>query len=625
MCGIVGHVGSTPLDLGPAVAALRHRGPDDEGLFRDARAGRAVDLGFRRLAVLDLTPAGHQPMRSEDGACAIIFNGEIYNFRALRAELAAIGHTFRSQSDTEVILRGYQQWGDAVLQRLRGMFALAIWDAPRERMLIARDRLGIKPLFYSEWGGRLVFASEMKALLALGVPRDLEPQALPMYLRYLYLLPPLTFFRHIRRVAPGELLVWEKGRLSRRIYWDLALPPQDRDDDLVVEQLRALLDEVVVGHLESDVPLGVFLSGGLDSATITALTVRHAKKPVETFCMTFGEGEGLYDEREHARAVADHFGTRHNEIPVKPQAAELLPEMVRGFDEPFGNPTALLSWLLSKETRKHVTVALAGDGGDELFLGYPRYQGLLLSGGMRLLPRPARAALAGGAALIRESSSGRHWPRRIREFLTTQALSVEEMYERWVGYFTAEESAALLGPRQATVPERHQIAALFARAPGGSTLDRASYVDLKSFLPANLLAYTDRMSMAHSLEVRVPFCDHRLVEFMSSISASQRMTLKTSKRLLRRAMEGVLPPRTLARGKLGFNPPMGIWLKHELRALTDRLLEPGRLAHEGFFDPQAVTALVREQREGKRDLSLHVWSLLVFQAWQEQYSPVPTT
>ena len=631
MCGIVGQIGAVPLDLAPGVRALRHRGPDDEGLFRDAREGRAVDLGFRRLSILDLSPAGHQPMRSEDGTRCLIFNGEIYNFRALRAELLGLGHAFRSQTDSEVILHGYAEWGDGVLHRLRGMFALALWDAKAERLLVARDRLGIKPLFYSLQpsgdGERLLFGSEIKALLALGVPRELEPRALPMYLRYLYLLPPLTFFKQVRALAPGHKLVWQRGKVTAGQWWDLALPPEERDERLVVEQLRALLDEVVQGHLESDVPLGVFLSGGLDSATLTALTARHAKEQVRTFCMTFGEGEGLYDEREHARAVAEHFGTRHTEIQVRPQAAELLPELVRGFDEPFGNPTALLTWLLARETRQHVTVALAGDGGDEVFLGYPRYQGVLLSGGLRLLPQGARSLLAERIApLIHESSSGRHWPRRAREFLSGSALPPEQMYESWVGYFSGEELSGVLAPPQRPFAEGGaRLAELFARAPGGGLLERASYVDLKSFLPGNLLAYSDRMSMAHSLEVRVPFCDHRLVEFVSSISARQRMTLRKSKRLLRLAMEGVLPERTLARGKLGFNPPMGLWLKGALRPLADRLLEPGRLAREGFFDPQAVAALVREQREGPRDLSLHVWSLLVFQSWQEQYQPVPTT
>jgi len=628
MCGIVGHVGRAPLDLAPGVFALRHRGPDDEGVYRDARGETACDLAFRRLAILDLSPDGHQPMSNEDGSVQLIFNGEIYNHLVLRKELEARGHTFRSRADTEVILHGYEEWGDGVLQRLRGMFAIGLWDLKKQRLLLARDRLGIKPLFVAEENGRLLFGSEIKALLALGVSREMDARALPHYLRYLYLLPPITFFRRIRRLAPGEKLVWEKGRSEVSKYWDLAMPPQHRDEKLIVAQLREMLEEVVRDHLQSDVPLGVFLSGGLDSSTIAALMARHSKTKVRSFCMTFGEGEGLYDEREHARRVADHLGLQHTEVPVRPDVAELLPEMVRGFDEPFGNPTALLTWLLSREVRKEVTVALAGDGGDEVFLGYPRYQGARISGAYRLLPGGVRNALAHQIApLIRESSIGRHWPRRAREFLATGALSPEEMYESWVGYFTPDETDTLIGARARGVDgveSAPHLRDLFARAPGGGLVDRASYVDLKTFLPANLLCYTDRMSMAHSLEVRVPFCDHRLVEFMSSIAADQRMSLTQSKRLLRAAMADLLPPETLARGKLGFNPPMGIWLRKQLRGLTDELLEPKRLAREGFFDPKVVADLVREQREGHRDLALHVWSLLVFQSWQTLYKPEPS-
>ena len=621
MCGIVGQVGNTPLDLAPGTAALQHRGPDDEGHYRDARGEVVCDLGFRRLAIIDLTPDGHQPMGNEDGQIQLVFNGEIYNHGPLREELKARGHVFRSRSDTEVIVHGYEEWGDGVLQRLRGMFAIGLWDLKRQRLLLARDRLGIKPLFVSEQDGRILFASEMKALLALGVSRELEPRALPQYLHYLHLLPPLTFFRRIRRLAPGEKLVWEKGQSTISKYWDLALPPEHRDETLVVAQLREMLDDVIRDHLQADVPLGVFLSGGLDSSTIAAVMVRHSNNKVRSFCMTFGEGEGLYDEREHARRVARHLGLQHTEVPVQPDVAGLLPEMVRGFDEPFGNPTAILTWLLSREVRKEVTVALAGDGGDEVFLGYPRYLGARLSNTYRLLPGGVRSGLDRFIApLIRESSRGQHWPRRVREFISTGTLTPEAMYESWVSYFSPAEIGALIGARAANETPS-PLATAFQNAPGGNIVDRASYVDLKTFLPANLLAYTDRMSMAHSLEVRVPFCDHRLVEFMSSISADQRMSLTQSKRLMRLAMKDALPEETLTRGKLGFNPPMGIWLKNQLRPLVDELLEPKRLAREGFFDPHEVERLVNDQRNGQRDVALQVWSLLVFQSWQTLYKP----
>ena len=389
----------------------------------------------------------------------------------------------------------------------------------------------------------------------------------------------------------------------------------------VIEQLRALLNDVVKQHLISDVPLGAFLSGGLDSSTLVALMARNSSRPVRTYCMTFREDEGLYDERQYARIVAEHFGTIHTEIPVKPDLVNDLPAMVRQFDEPFGNPTALLSYLLSKETRKHVTVALSGDGGDEAFLGYPRYQGAALARSYRYLPRGLRHLLALGIApTIRESTSGDHSLRRAREFLASGAKPLEEMYEDWVGYFTVEQISGMVSPDRADCAETGLLFPdLFASAPGGDFVDRANYVDLKGFLPNNLLRYTDRMSMAHALEVRVPYCDHRLIEFMAGVSSKQKMRKLQCKHLFKDAVRPWLPEAILRRKKLGFNPPMGMWLKGELRPLVDELLDPERLRRQGFFQPDPIQRMIAEHRAGRRDFSLHIWSLLVFQTWMDLY------
>ncbi len=624
MCGIVGQIGPRPVDLGPALEAIRHRGPDDRGVYGGRAGDGTVGLGFVRLAILDLSPSGHQPMTNEDESVWMVFNGEIYNYRALREELAALGHRFHSTSDSETVLHGYEQWGDGVLHRLRGMFALALWDARRERLLAARDRLGIKPFFWSDHGGRLLFGSEMKALLALGVPREMDADALAGYLRYLYVPRPRTIFSAIRSLEPGHQLTWQAGRTDVRRYWDLGRPAETRHVPTVVEELRALLDDVVKLHLASDVPLGAFLSGGVDSSTLVALMARHSSAPVRTFCMTFGEGEGLYDEREFARTVAARFGTIHTEIPVKPDLVELLPQVVRHFDEPFGNPTALLVYLLSKETRKHVTVALAGDGGDEVFLGYPRYQGARLAQHYRLVPPPVRRWLGRALApLIRESTRGRHSLRRAREFISSGGAALEDMYEDWIGYYTPAEIRLLLAAdRRAPSDggtEPSPVSRLFAASPAAEFLDRVTYVDLKSFLPNNLLHYTDRMSMAHALEVRVPFCDHRLVELMAAVSFSQKMRRLSPKYLLKQAVADLLPAETLGRKKLGFNPPMGIWLNRDLAALLDEHLDPARLRREGTFDAGFVRRMVSEHRAGRRDFSLHLWALLVFQTWLSIY------
>ncbi|MBN2576787.1 MAG: asparagine synthase (glutamine-hydrolyzing) [Deltaproteobacteria bacterium] len=619
MCGIVGRIGRGHVDLGPALDRIAHRGPDDRGTYAGDGPDGAVDLGFVRLAIIDLSPAGHQPMCNEDGTVWLVFNGEIYNFRELRQELEALGHRFRSSTDSESIIHAYEQYDDGFVHRLRGMFGLAIWDARRGRLLLARDRLGIKPVYYATAGGGLRFCSEMKGILALGASREIDPVSLASYLHLLYVPPPRTIFGAIKSLAPGHLLVWEKGDVRVERYWDIARPPEHRDYPSMVEELRGLLDGIVKQHLTSDVPLGAFLSGGLDSSTLVGLMARHSSGPVRTYCMTFRQDEGLYDEREYAQVVARHFGTVHTEIPVQPDLANDLPAMVRHFDEPFGNPTALLVYLLSKETRKHVTVALSGDGGDEAFLGYPRYQGAALARGYGVLPRVLRQLIAHGIApIIRESSRGAHGWRRLREFLGSGAKPLPAMYEDWIGYFAMEDLAALLG-RDDLHETARVIPDLFARAPGGDFVDRADYVDLKSFLPNNLLRYTDRMSMAHALEVRVPYCDHRLVEFVAGVAAHQKMHWLECKRLFKDAVRPWLPPRILGRKKLGFNPPMGMWLNRELRSMVDEQLDPVRLRRQGYFDPAPIKRMIDAHRAGQRDYSLHIWSLLVFQTWVDLY------
>ncbi len=564
-------------------------------------------------------------METEDGSLRIVFNGEIYNFRELRAELAGLGHPFRTQTDTEVILAGYRQWGVGVLPRLRGMFAFALQDGPAGRLLLARDRMGIKPLYFQESPEALCFASEPKGLLAM-LPRrpDVDLHSLRDYLTYLYVPWPRSIFQGVSQLPPGHALVLEAGRARIDRWWRLPTPGRARPRAELVAELRALLTETVRLHLISDVPLGAFLSGGLDSTTLVALAARASARPVKTFCMTFEPGAGLYDEREYARVVAERYGTDHTEIPVRPDLAELLPKAVRHFDEPFGNPTSLLVYLLSQKTREHVTVALAGDGGDETFLGYPRYQGAALSESWRRVPRPLRAFLAERVVpWIPESTRGRHSLRRVREFLSGSLAPADAMYAGWVTYFSEEEQRSLLaGDVIAATSGRQAFWHLDRQldpAGGRGLVDRCQAIDLGTFLPGNLLAYSDRMSMAHALEVRVPFCDHRLVELLASVPASQKMPRLQTKSLLREAVADLLPPAVRRRRKLGFNPPVGIWLNGPLRPMLEDLLDERRLRAQGWFSPGAVRSLVEEHRQGRRDRTLHLWALLALQVWTDAY------
>ncbi|GAB4197906.1 MAG: asparagine synthase (glutamine-hydrolyzing) [Sandaracinaceae bacterium] len=629
MCGIVGWVGQGAgphakdrSDIGRGVGSLRHRGPDAQRTWISEVGDRRVVLGHTRLAILDLSEGGAQPMVDRSGRIAVVFNGEIYNFRELRAELERAGVVFRSSSDTEVLLEGYLRWGREVLPRLRGMFAFAVWDERDASLWLVRDRLGIKPLFVAPVPGGMAFASEIKGLFALGVERRVARGAIDRFLTYLYVPGPDTAFEGVREVLPAHALVVDRhGEVRETRYWDVPeVEHVERDPRELAREIRAELETVMAQHAVADVPVGAFLSGGLDSSTIVGLMQRRSSTPLRTFCMTFGQGEQRYDERTYAREVAAWFGTEHTEIAVEPKLVDLLPKMFEHFDQPFGNPTALLSYELSRMTRQHVTVALAGDGGDELFLGYPRYAGVTLaSATTRWVPEPLRRAVADIVApRIRESVSGAHAYRRAREFLTTTTLPLEQRYQRWVGYFEPELRRAVLRPEHLSpTPPEDLLAGLFARRTGGSDAERASYVDLCSFLPNNILAYGDRMSMAHGLELRVPYCDHVLVERVARIPARLRMPHLSMKKLFRDAVRDLLPPRILRRPKLGFNPPIGIWITKDLVSLVDRYLSDEAVRRTGVLQPKAVSALIGELRAGRRDVSLQVWALLVTQAWLE--------
>jgi asparagine synthase (glutamine-hydrolysing) len=602
--------------------ALAHRGPDDAGeTVLDAPGGGVATLAHRRLSIIDIE-GGHQPLTNEDGTVQLVFNGEIYNFRQLRAELERAGHRFRTRADTEVIVHLYEDDGLDFVHRLRGMFAFALWDAGRGRLVLARDRLGVKPLYYTQPGNGvdLAFASELPALLEVpGVSREADLESVAAYLAYLYVPHPRSAVRGISKLPPAHLLVADEDGVELRRYWELdpeTSGTAEADPEAVWERLR----EAVELRLVADVPVGAFLSGGIDSSSIVAAAAETGAR-LDTFTVTFSRPEErLYDETEDARAVAAALGSRHHELPGRADAAELLPALVRHFGEPFGNPTALLVHELSRLTREHVKVALVGDGADELLAGYPRFRGLAAASWYRRVPRPLRALAAAGAGVLPESTSGRHSLRRAREFALAPVDDLDAAYVDWITYFGPGERAALLRPgvaerlRESRPPEGF-LGDLFARAPEDDVVNRLSWVELQSFLPGNVLEYGDRMSMAHGLELRAPFTDHELVEHVFSLRGRDKLRRGRSKAVLRDAAASRLPERPLAKRKVGFNPPMGVWLRGELAPLVDSHLSREAVEARGLLEPAAVARLVDTLRGGRRDVSLKVWGLIVLEQW----------
>jgi asparagine synthase (glutamine-hydrolysing) len=618
MCGIAGSTGTDRGVLEDMMIALRHRGPDGDGSWQDATSG--TGLVHTRLAIIDLSPGGAQPRLSEDGRFALTYNGEIFNYRALRSELEAVGERFRSESDTEVLLRLLEREGAAGLDRIVGMFAFALWDRERRELLLGRDRLGIKPLVYGSLpDGGLAFASEIAALRRHpGIDLAIDRDALSEYLACLYVPAPRTLHRGIRKLPPGHVLRWHAGQVAElRPYWRPEFVGTRQPSlDEAAEELMPLVRRAVADCMVADVPVGCFLSGGIDSSVIAALMAETLRKQggpaLRSFTMVFDEPS--YDEREPARIVAQAIGSIHVELPASARLASLADSMVDRFGEPFGNPTALLIGDLSRQAREHVTVALVGDGGDEVFAGYPRYRGGLLAQRYRRLPSWLRRDVAAPlAAFIPESTKGFHGLRRAREFLSGANLPDAEMYASWVEYFTPEERRELLDSGSAPA---NPIATLYRQAPSQQPLDAMQQTDLCSFLPGNLLAYGDAMSMAHALELRLPLIDHRLVAAVGRLNPSLRFA-HGQKTLLKAIAAKLLPREIVERPKRGFNPPMGVWLRRDLAPLVTDRLRPERLAPLGIAW-RPVERLLAEHHRGLRDHALKIWALLVLDLWHER-------
>jgi len=597
-----------------------HRGPDSHGEF----VGDEVALGMRRLSINDVE-GGRQPLYNEDGQVQVICNGEIYNSPQLARELESRGHQLRTRSDVEVIAHLYEEEGVDVAKRLDGMFGFAIWDRRARRLVLGRDRIGIKPLYVARVGDRLVFGSEAKCLLAGGVEPALEPQALHDYLTLGYVAGPSSIFKGVTQIPVGHVMIAEPGRGGGSVrtepYWQLSGHAEQggsrRSDDDWVEDFTATLKGAVESHLMADVPLGVFLSGGLDSGSIVALMHELGVRPIRTF--TIGFEEKSFSEADDARRVAQRYGTEHHELIVKPDAIALLPTLVRHFDEPFADSSAIPVWHVSELARRHVKVVLSGEGGDEVLAGYETYRARKVAALYSKLPYAIGGRLVPAMARMLPVSHAKvSFDYKAKRFTTGAYLSPGAGHLWWKTILDEDMKAELYaGGAGGLRPTARLFEELYAESDGGD-LDRLQYVDTRLYLPADILVKVDRMSMAHSLEARVPFLDRSVVELCRRIPPSLRLRGMTTKWVLRQAMKSRLPNEVLYGKKRGFNVPMPAWLAGGMKDFTRDVLAPSRVRRQGLFDPSAVERIVSEHVTRRVDHSRAIWTLLVLSVWYEE-------
>jgi asparagine synthase (glutamine-hydrolysing) len=629
MCGICGFAGrqgnpeSNRALLLAMATRIAHRGPDDAGYFLtlDGSAG----LGHRRLSIIDIS-GGHQPMTNEDGTVQIVFNGEIYNFQELKKNLESAGHKFATHCDTETILHLYEEKGPACVQELRGMFAFAIWDSRRERLFMARDRLGVKPLYYRHSGGTLTFASEIKSILAdSAVPRRLNPVALDRYLTYAYVPHPLTMFDGIAKLSPGHWAIWEDGRLTVERYW---LPDFDREvpgsEAEYIERVRTMLDEATRIRLMSEVPLGAFLSGGIDSSITVALMALATSSPVKTFSIRFREKE--YNETDYARLVAERYKTDHTEFIVEPKGLEVLADLAWFYDEPFADSSAIPTYYVSKMAAQKVTVALSGDAGDEDFAGYSwRYRAVRLASIYDRMPGLFKAFFSPRMwRHLPTSVKQKSMRRAAKKLVLTLGLPPEERYLTWIAINEEARKLALYSEAFARTLEGSGRAVDFIvnehrRSPHRDPVSRGTFVDLMTYLPCDILTKVDIASMAHSLEVRSPFLDHKVIEMAIGMPVDLKMRGLTCKYILRKAFDDVVPREIIDRPKKGFGVPIDQWFMTELQGFLKNVLLDERTHARGYFLPEAVATLIDEHVNHVFNHCHRLWALLMLELWHRTY------
>jgi asparagine synthase (glutamine-hydrolysing) len=622
MCGIAGvvhHAGAADGRLVEAMCErIVHRGPDARGVHVAGQAG----LGVQRLAIIDVA-GGHQPLFSEDGQVSVVMNGEIYNFADLRDRLRERGHTFSSGSDAEVLVHLYEDHGDELVQHLRGMFAFGLWDARRQRLLLGRDRVGKKPLFYMARGSRLVFASEMWALLAdPSVDTTIDPRAIDAYLALKYVPHPLSVFAAVRKLPPASLLAFDAAGVRVDRYWKLGYQPklEGIDETEAAELLREHLADATRVRLMSEVPLGALLSGGIDSSAVVAFMAREMSEPVKTFSIAFGESD--YDEAPFARMLAERYGTHHHEFRVEPDAVSILPRLARHYGEPFADPSAIPSFYLAEVTGRHVTVALNGDGGDEAFAGYGRYARMARLLRLRRAPQPVLAAVGGLGRMI--GSQAAEEDLRTRVALLGRSLTAGEalVYGDSVHAFDARRRERLLSSEFLDELGEWRaesfVEEAWAASQSEDAVDRMLAVDMETYLPGDLLVKMDIATMAHSVEARSPFLDHHLLEFAARLPGELKLRNGGGKRVLKAALRDILPAEILERPKMGFGVPLKHWFRGELSGLPrELLLDPGARCRD-YLDGGEIERLLAEHAAGSYDHSFRIWSLIQLETWHRE-------
>jgi asparagine synthase (glutamine-hydrolysing) len=635
MCGICGAIWNQPelaidaATLQRMTDVLSHRGPDDAGTYlKDFQTQSpyeplpGVALGFRRLSIIDLE-TGHQPLSNEDGSIWVVFNGEIYNYQTLRKRLEGAGHQFKTNSDTETIVHLYEERGEDFVHSLNGMFAIAIWDSNRRKLILARDRLGQKPLFYTVQNQRIIFASELKSILQHpSVRRELDPNAIDEYLTYQYVPHPNTIFHDIQKIAPGHLGVYQDGKFALHRYWnpDFQQVAQISQID-AQEQLSDLLRSAVKMRMRSDVPLGAFLSGGVDSSLIVALMQEQSEQQIKTFSIGFPVKS--YDETRYAKLVAEHLGTEHRDFQVTPDAVEILPQLVRAYDEPFADSSAIPTWYVSQLTRQHVTVALSGDGGDELFAGYPRYAATRLG---QWIDRtgPLKNMLAARCwQMLPGSARQKGFIRRLKRFNAALGMSPLRRYLEWICIFNETGRAELYHEdflEKLTESDPFDfLQQAWDRTDRRDRVTATCLTDLQTYLPCDLNTKVDIASMSHSLECRQPFLDFQLVEFAASLPIEMKFRYGKGKRILRSTFGKMLPSEIWTRRKMGFGVPLDQWFRHELKEMAGDILLAERTFERGFFRRETVERLWNDHQNKVFDHSYRLWSLLFFELWLREW------
>lgn len=621
MCGIVGYVNGSGDEPAEAQIVTRmceriiHRGPDDQGIHIDGPVG----IGMRRLSIIDLR-TGHQPVHNENKTIWVVLNGEIYNYREVREGLVAKGHDFSTTSDTEVLVHLYEEYGEECVQYLRGMFAFAIWDRNREVLFLARDRMGEKPLYYYTTDSSVVFASELKALLVHPqVKRKLNTRALFGYLQFNYIPEPLSIFDDVQRLLPGHTLTFRRGTISVRQYWDIPKPHGDENRETTCQdELMSKVEEAVRIQLVSDVPLGAFLSGGVDSSTIVALMARVMNRPVKTFSIGFADKR--YDELSYAGAVAKHLGTEHHELVVTPASMSLIDTIISSFDEPFGDSSAIPTFHVAKLASEHVKVVLTGDGGDELFAGYERYVTFMRRQWLHKVPEGMRALAFGGVSrLLPKGAPGKRW-------LHNSGLPARRQYLDSISYFKESDRMGLLDGQVLAESLRMRegeteelMGQWFPQNSYGDMIAQLLYLDAKTYLPGDILTKVDRMTMANSLEARAPFLDHQLVEYVARMPSSMKVKNLETKVALRRLASRILPREILERPKQGFAAPISFWFCGEMIEKLRAVLTDRRAIQRGIFNPKRVSAMLGKYEQGNQYLGNSLWSIFVFELWCQMY------